>query len=68
MKFIDVDISSRCRLACPKCARTILKKVKIIDIDLSLIEKICSISNPKILNMGGTMGDPIYHPKFHIIL
>ena len=68
MKFIDVDISSRCRLACPKCARTILKKVKIIDIDLSLIEKICSISNPKILNMGGTMGDPIYHPKFHKIL
>lgn len=69
MRFIDIDITSRCRLACIKCPRTILKEnLKIIDIDLKIIEKICSVANPKILNICGNYGDPIYHPKFHKIL
>jgi MoaA/NifB/PqqE/SkfB family radical SAM enzyme len=67
----ELEITNRCNLGCPRCARTDFiqqfpKAWKHSDLDLedfklfifSVLDKI------QIFEFKGTMGDPIFHPKF----
>lgn len=68
----NIEITSRCRLECSKCARTVILNrdgsVPIYDISLEDFDKLCKSSNLKHFYFGGTMGDCIYHPKFPDII
>lgn len=62
---MHIELTSRCRLACTKCIRTIMgKSLKISDIKISHIEKIAKTSSITDITFSGSLGDPIYHPKF----
>ena len=65
---INLDITNRCRLQCPKCMRQAYPNLhkRGRDISLENIEKI-SKAFEKLL-FCGQMGDPIYHPKFDKIM
>jgi len=65
---INLDITNRCRLQCPKCMRQTYPNLhkRGRDISLENIEKI-SKGFEKLL-FCGQMGDPIYHPKFDKIM
>lgn len=68
----NIEITSRCRLECTKCSRTVLLNkngsVPIYDISLEDFEKLCKSENLTHFYFGGTMGDCIYHPKFDKII
>ena len=65
---INLDITNRCRLQCPKCMRQTYPNLhkRGRDISLENIEKISK--GFKTLLFCGQMGDPIYHPKFDKIM
>ncbi len=65
---INLDITNRCRLQCPKCMRQAYPNLhkRGRDISLENIEKISK--GFKDLLFCGQMGDPIYHPKFDKIM
>ena len=65
---INLDITNRCRLQCPKCMRQTYPNLhkRGHDISLENIEKISK--GFKDLLFCGQMGDPIYHPKFDKIM
>lgn len=65
---INLDITNRCRLQCPKCMRQAYPNLhkRGRDISLENIEKISK--GFKKLLFCGQMGDPIYHPKFDKIM
>lgn len=66
VKTATVELTTRCRLQCPKCERTIMmKKEKLPNYDISddIIDYYCQSKFDKIL-LSGSYGDPIYHPKF----
>jgi len=65
---INLDITNRCRLQCPKCMRQTYPNLHKRGRDISL-ENIKKISKgfEKLL-FCGQMGDPIYHPKFDKIM
>ena len=65
-----LEVSSRCALACPRCARTIMKGAyEVTDLPLALVQRIFPPGTParKII-LCGNHGDPIYHQRFHEIL
>jgi len=68
MKSINLDITHRCLLQCPKCMRQkhpgLHKRGK--DISLGAMKKIAE--SFQYISFCGQMGDPIYHPKFLDIL
>lgn len=62
---LHIELTSRCRLACPNCERTRYKgEYKIRDLPLELVFRL--VANPKFrkIMLSGTLGDPIYHPYF----
>jgi MoaA/NifB/PqqE/SkfB family radical SAM enzyme len=66
---IDLEITTRCRLECPKCSRTVLgKSLKIKDMSLIAFRKIAESGKYKAIFFGGTYGDCIYHPNFYDII
>ncbi|CAB5221364.1 Radical_SAM domain containing protein [uncultured Caudovirales phage] len=66
--MITLELTSRCRLACPKCARTNLKDLKIVDITLEQAEKIASTMKQRVIAFTGNYGDCIYHPQLFEIV
>jgi MoaA/NifB/PqqE/SkfB family radical SAM enzyme len=82
MKFFDVpvcsfnmEITNRCTLGCPRCARTDNDWVKanLADISLEVLEHTFPLSQIKRfeglrVNLCGTYGDCIYHRRFHDVL
>jgi MoaA/NifB/PqqE/SkfB family radical SAM enzyme len=65
---INLDITHRCLLQCPKCMRQKFPGLHKRGSDISL-DSISKISNSfKNILFCGQMGDPIYHPKFLQIL
>ena len=62
---LHIELTSRCRLACPYCERTRFRgEYKIRDLPRELVFRLAE--NPKFKNimLSGTLGDPIYHPDF----
>lgn len=65
---LDIELSTRCRLSCPKCIRTHLTdrgKLKIFDFPAEQFRKLCESKKYKRMFFGGTYGDCIYHPNFY---
>ena len=68
---VNMDITHRCPLACPRCSRQYdFKRNKTPvwgqDIPLETIEKITDVY--KSINFCGQLSDPVHHPKFIEIL
>ncbi len=82
MKFFDVpvrsfnmEITNRCTLACPRCARTDNDWVKanLSDISMEVLENVFPMHKKTSfeglrVNLCGTYGDCIYHGRFHEVL
>jgi MoaA/NifB/PqqE/SkfB family radical SAM enzyme len=65
-----LEVTSRCKLACPRCARTMKKGAYAIgDLPLEVVQRVVPRGTPatKII-LCGNHGDPIYHPSLHDIL
>lgn len=63
------ELTSRCRLECPKCARITDKgNFKVTDISLDLIKKGIDEFQPTSMIFSGNYGDPIYYPKMFDLL
>jgi len=61
---LNIDISNKCKLACPVCDRQVDPSMvaRAKDISLEDYQKLLdSFSN---ISMCGQISDPIYHPKF----
>lgn len=71
---MNIDLSNKCSLACPRCARSGYKVKDIPGRDLSLdeVRKILEyIDTPNVdscINFCGQFSDPTHHPKFIEIL
>ena len=66
---LDLEITNRCRLACPKCIRTVLgKSMTIKDMSIDNFRKIAESKKWNRIFFGGTYGDCIYHPQFYEII
>ena len=66
VKSVALELTTRCRLACPKCERTIMREtegLKNHDLPLSIVEMYAKSNIDKFI-ISGSYGDPIYHPKF----
>lgn len=82
MQFFDVpvrsfnmEITNRCTLACPRCARTGNDWVKanLADISIEVLENTFPLGKRESfaglrVNLCGTYGDCIYHRRFHEVL
>jgi len=67
----ELEITNRCNLACPRCARTDMierfpKAWKHNDLSLDAFIKFITpvLDQINIFEFKGTMGDPIFHPQF----
>ena len=66
---LHLELTSRCRLACPYCERTRFKgEYKIRDLPRELVFRLVENPNFKKIMLSGTLGDPIYHPYFFEIV
>ena len=62
---LHLELTSRCRLACPNCERTRFKgRYKIRDLPQDLVFRLVENPHFKKIMLSGTLGDPIYHPYF----
>ena len=68
---MEVEITNRCNVKCPRCPRTVFKeqfKRSMNTHDLSLEDFVKfiepTVDELQILKFKGTDGDPIFHPKF----
>jgi len=66
-KTIHLELTTKCRLECPKCDRTIaLDKGTLVNTDMpfELVEKYASNDEYSKFTLCGSFGDPIYYPRF----
>lgn len=66
-KTVHLELTTKCRLECPKCDRTIALRKNTLsnkDMPFELIEKYASNDNYSKFTLCGSFGDPIYHPRF----
>lgn len=69
MKKLTVEITSRCRLRCSKCARTLIgKSLKIYDMPVEDVRTVARTCKHEIIGLTGNVGDAIYHPKFFEVI
>lgn len=66
MKAINLDITHRCTLACPKCPRQyyIKNNMKVPGKDMTIDEYYKIISHFNFINFCGNLSDPIFNPHF----
>lgn len=68
---LDLELTTRCRLSCPKCTRTDFVKVgelNIWDFPVDQFRRLCESKKYPKMFFGGTYGDCIYHPQFYEIV
>ena len=70
-RSLNIDLSARCPLECPRCQRQFDwrdkgEKVPGRDITMSEIEKLAKFYNK--FHFCGQLSDPVHHPKFAEIL
>ena len=75
VRSFNLEITNRCVLACPECARTGNPWVEqnLSDLPVSLLEKIFPVSQRHRLqgmgiNLCGAYGDCVYHRQFHDVI
>lgn len=75
VRSFNMEITNRCTLACPQCARTGNEWVKanLEDIPIAVLENTFPLSRRAAftglrVNLCGTYGDCIYHRRFHAVL
>ena len=61
-KSINLDITHRCTLECPKCLRRSIPTNNLGDLSLDSFKKIISHFNQ--IEFCGQISDPIFHPQF----
>ena len=61
-KSINLDITHRCTLECPKCLRRSVPTNNLGDLSLDSFKKI--ISHFEQIEFCGQISDPIFHPQF----
>ena len=65
-RLINLDITTRCTLACSECRRTVYKnrgiQINGKDMPFEDFVKVCSFFN--ILQFCGGVSDPVFHPQF----
>jgi MoaA/NifB/PqqE/SkfB family radical SAM enzyme len=68
----NIDLTTKCTLACSECARTglLAKGMSLpkIDVTLNQFKKIADIAENKRIHFSGTWGDPVFNPDFIEIL
>lgn len=62
MKSINLDITYKCTLECPRCLRKFYDKVPGHDMTLNEYKKVISYFNH--INFCGNISDPAMHPNF----
>lgn len=70
---VEVELTSKCTLACPACPRTYDSKEirgdwKIGELDISVVESLCKIPSIRQFIFCGAFGDPIYHSKLFDVI
>lgn len=75
VKSFNVEITNKCTLACPECARTGNPWVKenLSDLPLAVLQDVFPLKERKNLaglriNLCGAYGDCIYHRNFHDVI
>ena len=75
VRSFNLEITNRCTLACPECARTGNPWVRanLTELPLSLLEQVFPAAEREHLeglkvNMCGAYGDCIYHTRFHDVV
>lgn len=66
---LHLELTTRCTLSCPRCARTDLinelGKIQISDLDINHLRSFLDADLTKCnILLNGNLGDPIYHPEF----
>ena len=62
--LLHLEMTKRCLLECPKCPRTIYKgRYTIDDLNIDHAKELVIKTKPRVVNMCGNLGDPIYHPR-----
>jgi MoaA/NifB/PqqE/SkfB family radical SAM enzyme len=69
----EVELTSKCVLACPRCARTmddeqLSNTWKFGQLDPTVIEKLAQMPSLRMFNFTGSYGDPIYHTQLFDII
>ena len=70
---LHIEPTSRCTLACPRCARTVMletfgkKALPIVDLDVKDFENFVDLDLERIM-LCGVYGDPIYHRQFEELI
>lgn len=65
MRKLTVELTSRCRLRCLKCTRTLLgRNLRVSDLPIDHFKKIVEGCSHDTINLTGNVGDAIYHPQF----
>ena len=70
-EFLNLELTSKCHLKCPRCARLMHKgSYKITELPLDLIKKRVQLNEKRggYIDLSGNYGDPIYHSQFLEIL
>lgn len=69
---LNIELTSKCILKCPRCARTLHKGAyRITDLPLDLIKKRLHadiLKKLSFVDLSGNYGDPIYHKQFFDVL
>ena len=65
-KIINLDITNRCSLECPKCQRSYLKSKnkKVPGYDMPLRDYMMILQHFEQIDFCGQSSDPIFHPEF----
>jgi len=69
----EVELTSKCVLACPRCARTMDSEEmsntwKFGQLNPIVIERLAQIPSMRMFNFTGSYGDPIYHTQLFDII
>jgi len=68
LDHVKIELSSKCKCACFKCPRTILKGLyDETEISVEYVKQVVELK-PKRVVLMGNLGDPIYHSKFPEII
>lgn len=70
IKYLNIEITTRCSVKCPMCPRTVFPQFldPKLDMPVSFVKSLNFSKNLKKIYLTGANGDPIQHPQFHSFL